>query len=298
MGIDMGDFRMMAMSKHDHCEAIIVNEDLMKYSRYSSSYTSRSANPAMNSIRVGRASRRRSSSGIQVRRMPVRSRRRGISHRRGKFIVVGMIVLGFLCASYFSSNSIDLMAPTLGAGGKASSSAPATPVSAPKDEWKRGSTPALYQIDTQWASTPYANDTLGESGCGPTCMAMVYVNLTGRKEMDPVKMCAYSENDGYVDSGATSWRFMSAGAQGLGLHSKELSADKGIIKNEVAAGHPVIAIMGPGDFTQNGHFIVICGIDEQGKAIIRDPNSEANTNKAWNLDTIISQARNFWAYSI
>lgn len=63
MGIDMGDFRMMAMSKHDHCEAIIVNEDLMKYSRYSSSYTSRSANPAMNSIRVGRASRRRSSSG-------------------------------------------------------------------------------------------------------------------------------------------------------------------------------------------------------------------------------------------
>lgn len=295
MGIDMGDFRMMAMSKHDHCEAIIVNEDLMKYSRYSSSYTSRSANPAMNSIRVGRASRRRSSSGIQVRRMPVRSRRRGISHRKGKLIVVGMIVLGFLCASYFASASMESMVPSL--GGKSGAGATAI-ASTPKSEWKRGSTPALYQTDAQWAGTHYARDTLAKSGCGPTCLSMVYVNLTGRTEMDPPKMCAYAENGGYVDAGATSWEFMTKGARGLGLNAEELPADKSMIKGRVGAGHPVIAIMGPGDFTTSGHFIVICGIDESGRAIIRDPNSEENTKKAWDLDRIIAQARNFWAYSV
>ena len=223
MGIDMGDFRMMAMSKHDHCEAIIVNEDLMKYSRYSSSYTSRSANPAMNSIRVGRASRRRSSSGIQVRRMPVRSRRRGISHRKGKLIVVGMIVLGFLCASYFASASMESMVPSL--SGKSGASATAI-ASTPKSEWKRGRTPALYQTDAQWADTHYARDTLAQSGCGPTCLSMVYINLTGRTEMDPPKMCAYAENGGYVDAGATSWEFMTKGARGLGLNAEELPADK------------------------------------------------------------------------
>lgn len=276
-----------------------MNEDAMRYSRYSSSYSSRSKNPVMSSVRVGRTSRRRSRSGIQVRRTPARRpRRRGMSAAKGKFIVVGMLVAGFLLASYFASGSLESMTPTLGARGNAGTSTSAAPVSAPKDEWKRGKTPALYQTDAQWADTRYANDTLRESGCGPTCMAMVYVNLTGRKEMDPAKMCAYSENGGYVDAGATSWRFMSDGAKGLGLRSKELSADRNVIKNEVAAGHPVIAIMGPGDFTTTGHFIVICGIDEQGKAIIRDPNSEANTNKAWSLDTIISQARNFWAYSV
>lgn len=276
-----------------------MNEDAMRYSRYSSSYSNRYANPAMSSMRVGRTSRRTSRSGIQVRRTPARRpRQRGVSARRGKLIVVGMLVLGFLLASYFASGSIDSMAPTLGTGGRADASTSATPTSAPKSEWKRGSVPALYQTDAQWADTRYARDTLRESGCGPTCMAMVYVCLTGRKEMDPVKMCAYSENGGYVDAGATSWSFMSDGAKGLGLRSKELSADRNVIKNEVSAGHPVIAIMGPGDFTTSGHFIVICGIDEQGKAIIRDPNSEANTNKAWSLDTIISQARNFWAYSI
>lgn len=295
MGIDMGGFRMMAMSIRNHCEAIIVNEDLMKYSRYSSSYTSRSANPVMSSIRVGQASRRRSSSGIQVRRMPARSKRRGISHRKGKFVVVGMLVLGFLCASYFASASMESMVPSL--GGK-SGTGTTTIASTPKSEWKRGSTPALYQTDAQWADTRYARDTLGQSGCGPTCISMVYINLTGRTEMDPPKMCAYAENGGYVDGGATSWMFMTKGAQGLGLNAEELPADKNMIKGRVSAGHPVIAIMGPGDFTTTGHFIVICGIDENGRAIIRDPNSEENTKKAWDLDKIIAQARNFWAYTI
>lgn len=220
MGIDMGDFRMMAMSKHDHCEAIIVNEDLMKYSRYSSSYTSRSANPAMNSIRVGRASRRRVAPGIQVRRIPARSKRRGISHRRGKFIVVGMLVLGFLCASYFASASMESMIPSL--GGKSGAGATAI-ASTPKSEWKRGSTPALYQTDAQWAGTHYARDTLAKSGCGPTCLSMVYVNLTGRTEMDPPKMCAYAENGGYVDAGATSWEFMTKGAPGPGIERRGAS---------------------------------------------------------------------------
>ena len=77
-----------------------------------------------------------------------------------------------------------------------------------------------------------------------------------------------------------------------------ISADKGMIKGRVSAGHPVIAIMGPGDFTTTGHFIVICGIDENGRAIIRDPNSAERTNKPWDLDKLIAQARNFWAYSV
>lgn len=188
------------------------------------------------------------------------------------------------------------MAPMLGGNGKATTTAAAS--STPQSEWKRGATPALYQTDPQWASTSYANDTLEKSGCGPTCLSMVYVNLTGRKEMDPPKMCAYSERMGFVDKGATSWEFMTKGARGLGLNAEELPADKGMIKGRVSAGHPVIAIMGPGDFTTTGHFIVICGIDESERAIIRDPNSAERTNKPWDLDKLIAQARNFWAYSV
>lgn len=295
MGIDMGSTSMMASLARNGLRGGTMNETMMRYSRYADTYQRHADDPAMSAIRVGRSSRRTSRSGVRVRRTPARASRHHAGAHKGKFIVVGLLIVGFLCAAYFTNGSIDSMKPSLSGSGNAGA---ATLVSTPKSEWKRGSTPALYQTDAQWADTRYANDTLRESGCGPTCMSMVYVNLTGRKEMDPAKMCAYSENGGYVDSGATSWRFMSAGAEGLGLRSKELSADKSIIKNEVSAGHPVIAIMGPGDFTTTGHFIVICGIDENGRAIIRDPNSEENTKKAWSLDTIISQARNFWSYSI
>jgi len=38
------------------------------------------------------------------------------------------------------------------------------------------------------------------------------------------------------------------------------------------AGNPVIASMAPGHFTQNGHFIVICGTTSDGYLIVNDPN--------------------------
>ena len=40
--------------------------------------------------------------------------------------------------------------------------------------------PHLYQVDPVWANEPYAGGTIGENGCGPTRLAMVYVALTGR----------------------------------------------------------------------------------------------------------------------
>ena len=295
MGIDMGSFRMMASLARNGLRGGTMNETTMRYSRYADTYQRHADDPAMSAIRVGRSSRRTSRSGVQVRRTPARASRHHASAHKGKLIVVGLLIVGFLCAAYFTNGSIDSMKPSLSGSGNAGA---ATLGSTPKSEWKRGSTPALYQTDAEWADTRYANDTLRESGCGPTCMSMVYVNLTGRKEMDPPKMCAYSERMGFVDKGATSWEFMTKGARGLGLNAEELPADKGIIKGRVSAGHPVIAIMGPGDFTTTGHFIVICGIDENGRAIIRDPNSAERTNKPWDLDKLIAQARNFWAYSV
>lgn len=156
--------------------------------------------------------------------------------------------------------------------------------------------PSLYQIDPQWASLPYAQTTIGESGCGPTCLSMVYVHQTGKKDMNPVQMAAFSQRAGYVDAGATSWRFMTEGARTLGLHATELPADKETVKQKLSAGHPIIVVVGTGDFTTSGHYLVLCGIDGDGNVTIRDPNSAENTKRTWDIDRILSQARNLWAY--
>ncbi|MGN0073021.1 MAG: C39 family peptidase [Coriobacteriales bacterium] len=171
------------------------------------------------------------------------------------------------------------------------------PSSTPKREWRAGTTPCLYQKDPKWSEQRYAGDTVGISGCGPTCLSMVYVCLTGKTGMDPGRMAEFSQNGGYVEDGKTAWRLMSEGAAQLGLNSWEVPYDESQICSLLQAGTPIICSMMPGDFTDTGHFIVLCGIDEQGRVLLRDPNSPERSGTSWDLSRIMPQIANLWAFS-
>ena len=60
----------------------------------------------------------------------------------------------------------------------------------------------------------------------------------------------------------------------------------------------MICSMSPGDFTKTGHFIVLTGIDSNGKIIVNDPNSPKNSNKHWDVNTLVSQMKSVWKYNI
>jgi hypothetical protein len=62
----------------------------------------------------------------------------------------------------------------------------------------------------------------------------------------------------------------------------------------VEADIPVIIVVGPGDFTTSGHFLVVTGY-ENGKFRLNDPNSRANSQKLWAYDDIKDQIRNLWS---
>lgn len=170
--------------------------------------------------------------------------------------------------------------------------------STPKSEWKSGSVPFLYQIDPQWAEEPYAGETIRITGCGPTCLSMVYTALTGRTDRDPAAMARFSEEGGHVTGGMTAWTLMTDGAAELGLRSKEVAADASVVSDVLTSGSPIICSVRPGDFTTTGHFIVLAGINEEGKAIVRDPNSSARSNVTWDLQQVLDQCANLWAFSV
>ena len=169
--------------------------------------------------------------------------------------------------------------------------------STPVSEWAQGAIPRLYQTDPAWAHQPYAGGTVEENGCGPTCLSMVYIDLTGRKDLDPAGMAAFSEEGGHVDSGMTSWTLMTDGAAKLGLASEELPADESSVLSALSQGRPVICSVGPGDFTTTGHVIVLAGLDESDGVSVHDPNSEERSHRAWDVGRILSQCRNLWAFS-
>ncbi|MFR6393700.1 MAG: C39 family peptidase [Roseburia sp.] len=74
------------------------------------------------------------------------------------------------------------------------------------------------------------------------------------------------------------------------------SQTKIVFRQELSQGHPIICIMGPGDFTTSGHFVVLTGVDSDGKITVNDSNSKKNSNKAWKIDDLMSQIRDLWVY--
>lgn len=271
-----------------------MNEIAMRYSRNSRRYVSRNVHEGAPRIRVSSSSRFRGSSGIRARSEQLRGDRRRRIKRKRMIVVCLLFAFGLVVLALNAFNASD---QAIHAKEAPFALPQNVPTSTSQQEWRKGSMPYLYQIDAQWAGKPYGNDTIGESGCGPTCLSMVYIRLTGKKDLGPVEMCAYSTRKGYLENGLTRWALMKEGAEGIGLQATELPGSADMVKQAVLSCQPVIAIMGPGDFTAKGHFVVICGIDDEGKAIVRDPNSEQNSQRSWDLDRLVAQARNLWAYS-
>jgi len=186
--------------------------------------------------------------------------------------------------------------PASSAGSLASPPADSEYSSTPVDQWQRGVVPVLYQKDPQWSSHSYAGATLSETGCGPTCLAMVYVSLTGDTTQTPATIAALATSSGCASADGTAWLFMTSGAHTLGISAEELPADKDLILMHLSSGNPIIATMGAGDFTSEGHFIVLTGISEDNRIIVHDPNSTERTQQTWNLDNLMFQFRNLWVY--
>lgn len=122
-------------------------------------------------------------------------------------------------------------------------------------------------------------------------------DLTGKTNLNPAEMARYSEENGYVDGDMTSWTLMTEGAAQLGLSSEELPADEDAVRSALSRGKPVICSVGPGDFTTSGHFIVLAGLDDAGRAIVHDPNSAERSEKPWEIGRVLSQCRNLWAFT-
>lgn len=163
-------------------------------------------------------------------------------------------------------------------------------------EVRKGEIPLLLQWDGRWGYREYGDDFLAMSGCGPTCLSMVYVGLTGDTSMDPAAMAAFSmENGYYLEDVGTSWDLMSVGAEKLGLSWNLVNLSKTEIFRALDDGRVLICSMRPGDFTKTGHFIVICGHDGD-QLQIRDPNSRIRSDQTWSYETIQSQIKNIWAY--
>jgi hypothetical protein len=157
--------------------------------------------------------------------------------------------------------------------------------------------PLLLQWDTRWGYRSYGGGLIGYTGCGPTCLSMVALYLTGNSEYTPAAIADYAEKNGYYAKGAgSSWTLMSEASAAFDLSAEELPLDENRMISALSEGRPIICSMGPGDFTTTGHYIVLTGY-EDGEFTVNDPNSIQRSGERWSYDRISGQIRNLWAMS-
>lgn len=156
------------------------------------------------------------------------------------------------------------------------------------------SVPLFMQWDQRWGYEEYGSDCIGITGCGPTCLAMVGYYLTGDNWYTPANVAEFAWDRGYYSPGSgSSWTLISEGGVELGLDVTEIPLVKKRMTDNLEVGNPIILAMGPGAFTESGHYIVLTGL-EDGKFRVNDPNSHANSERLWSYEEIEDQIRNIW----
>lgn len=162
-------------------------------------------------------------------------------------------------------------------------------------DYSKGTVPTFIQWDDRWGYIPYGDNVIGDSGCGPTCLAMAVVAITGRSQYTPITMCKFAEDNGYYVNGVgTAWDLMQGGVKKLGLNSEKISISSESLRLALSEEKYVILSMGPGIFTYSGHFILVYKY-EDGKFFVKDPNSRVRSDTGFTYEEIKSQIKGAWA---
>ena len=158
--------------------------------------------------------------------------------------------------------------------------------------------PLFIQWDKRGGYDAYGDDVIGLSGCGPTCLSMIVIGLTKNQEATPDKLADYAMEHGYYEQNSgTKWSFMDQVAAVYGVKGYYIYLSKDTMQEELAKGHPLVCAMRSGDFTSQGHFIVISGM-EGDKFRVHDPNSIERSQQLWDYDTLQYQISAIWAFEI
>lgn len=157
--------------------------------------------------------------------------------------------------------------------------------------------PLYYQYAAEWGTKAYGNGNIARNGCAPTCIAMVFSYLKGRR-VQPDDIVQYTGNRYYVNGAGSSWDIYQACSQHWDVECTYIGKSSEQILNCLSEGKPVIMSMGPGIFTSGGHFIVLTGV-EDGMVTVNDPNDndrKNHINRRFSIDQIIREAKGGWSF--
>lgn len=142
------------------------------------------------------------------------------------------------------------------------------------------------QGDKRWGKKSYTscgnkNQTIANSGCGPTSMADILATWKDSK-ITPVDTCAYSIKHGFrTKNSGTAWGFFKSIANAYKFTKFVQTKSMATAREAIRSGALVVASMGPGYWTKGGHYICLWKIDDT-YMYANDPASSVRKKQALN----------------
>lgn len=161
--------------------------------------------------------------------------------------------------------------------------------------------PMLYynQGDLRWKSYLYGGvDPISKYGCGPVCVSMI-INSFGTAGVTPIEMADWSaQNGGFALHGGSYHRLIPESLSAFGLNVESVTDYTAQNASRLLESqHILVALMGKGRLTENGHFIIITQLTDRGNVYIADPASYENSTKEWDLQQLMDELKPNYDYS-
>ncbi|MEG1604565.1 MAG: C39 family peptidase [Clostridia bacterium] len=154
--------------------------------------------------------------------------------------------------------------------------------------------PLILQADYPEPVTVFGGreKSVATSGCGAVSVAMAARYLTGNDRISPDELLAWAVEEGRYAGDGLSHETLSDMLKKYRLKGTWVeNSDLDAVRRALNRGYPVIAHMGAGTFTQNGHYILLIGIDEADMVTVNDPASASRSGKQYPLSMIQSELR-------
>lgn len=157
--------------------------------------------------------------------------------------------------------------------------------------------PKILQFDTRWGFYPYGDGDIARCGCAPTALSIAVLEATNNADVTPDVVADLCMEKGlYVEGFGTDWTLFVLHEESFGVDGQVLNIGKQNMIDALNAGHPVILSVGPGDFTGNGHIVVVVDYKD-GKFVITDPASTKRSNMLWSFEELLPQIKQLWEIS-
>ena len=125
--------------------------------------------------------------------------------------------------------------------------------------------------------------------------------------VNPQDMAEWAAANGHFATHSGSYHSLIPGSlEAFGLQVESVTdRTSDNARQLLNSGHVLVALMGRGALTQNGHFIIIAQLSSNGNVYIADPASYENSTKEWDLDLLMNELKKsydsggpLWAVSL